>query len=92
MGLLADDGCEVIVHIGIDTVEMAGEGFSCRVAQGERVSLGDPLIDFSREKISAAGFDDTVFVVVTNSDDYSSVSPVANGPVSAGDVVVRTTR
>lgn len=89
VGLLADDGCEVLVHIGVDTVEMAGAGFSCRVAQGERVSLGDPLIDFSREKIASAGFDDTVFVVVTNTDAYASVSPVENGPVKAGDVVVR---
>ena len=92
VGLLADDGCEVLVHIGIDTVEMAGDGFSCRVSQGEHVSLGDSLIDFSREKIAAAGFDDTVFVVVTNTDAYASVTPVGNGPVKAGDVVVRLTK
>lgn len=92
VGMLADDGAEVLVHVGVDTVEMKGDGFVCHVAQGDRVSAGDPILVFSKEKIAAAGFDDTVFMVVTNTDDYAEVAPAPDGPVEAGSVVVRLTR
>ncbi len=89
VGITADDGAEVLVHVGIDTVEMNGNGLSCLVSQGARVEAGQPIVSFSREKIAAAGKKDTVFVVVTNSDDYAEVAPVADGPVEAGAVVAR---
>lgn len=92
VGLLADDGTEILVHVGVDTVEMKGDGFVCHVEQGDRVSAGDPIIGFSKEKIAAAGFDDTVFVVVTNTDDYAEVASAPDGPVEAGTVVVHLTK
>lgn len=92
VGIVSDDGAEVLVHVGIDTVEMGGNGLSCLVAQGAHVNAGDPVVSFSREKIAAAGKGDTVFVVITNSDDYAEVSPVASGDVEAGAVVVRLTK
>lgn len=89
VGITADDGAEVLVHVGIDTVEMAGNGLTCLVSQDAHVEAGQPIVSFSREKIAAAGKKDTVFTIVTNSDDYAEVTPAANGPVSAGSAVVR---
>ena len=92
VGITADDGAEVLVHVGIDTVEMNGDGLACLVAQGSHVEAGQPIVSFSREKIAAAGKKDTVFVLVTNSDDYAEVKPVPNGPVEAGAIVVRLSK
>lgn len=92
VGITADDGAEVLVHVGIDTVEMAGNGLTCLVSQDAHVEAGQPIVSFSKSKIAAAGKKDTVFTIVTNSDDYAEVAPVADGPVDAGSVVVRLTK
>ena len=55
IGLVLDDGTELLVHVGVDTVEMGGDGFACLVEQGQRVSAGQPLMTFSAEKISRGG-------------------------------------
>lgn len=91
VGLVADDGAEVLVHVGIDTVEMGGDGLTCLVAQGAHVVAGAPIVSFSKAKIAAAGKQDTVFVVVTNTDDYAEVAPAPDGPIEAGSAVVRLT-
>ena len=92
VGITAGDGAEVLVHVGIDTVEMSGNGLTCLVSQDARVEAGQPIVSFSKSKIAAAGKKDTVFTVVTNSDDYAEVAPVADGPVGAGSVVARLTK
>lgn len=89
-GITADDGVEVLVHIGMDTVDMNGKGFVIIAKQGTRVKAGDPLGTFSSADIKAAGHDDTVIVVITNSDDYKDVVLAADGSVSAGDALLRT--
>ena len=70
---LESGGMEVLIHIGIDTVKMKGEGFTCLVQEGDTVKAGQPLIRFSREKIHAAGFSDITAVTLTNSDDLEDV-------------------
>lgn len=92
VGLVSDDGAEVLVHVGIDTVEMNGNGLTCLVGQGDHVDAGAPIVSFSKAKIAEAGKQDTVFVVVTNSDDYAQVAPVPDGPVDAGAVVITLTK
>lgn len=92
VGITTEDGAEVLVHVGIDTVEMGGNGLTALVGAGASVKAGDPIVSFSKAKISAAGKQDTVFVIVTNSDDYASLELAPNGPVEAGSVVVRMTR
>ena len=67
------NGMEMLIHVGVDTVNMQGDGFECLVAEGDAVKLGQPLIRFSREKIKAAGYSDTVAVLLTNSDDLEGV-------------------
>ena len=87
-GLKTTDGAEVLIHVGIDTVTMNGEGFEAKVAQGDKVKAGDVLGTFDSNKIAAAGLDDTTMVIVTNTADYASVSPVATGSVAKGDAVI----
>ncbi|MDU3885462.1 MAG: sucrose-specific PTS transporter subunit IIBC, partial [Streptococcus mitis] len=81
-GLKTTDGAEVLIHVGIDTVSMNGDGFEAKVAQGDKVKAGDVLGTFDSNKIAAAGLDDTTMVIVTNTADYASVAPVATGSVA----------
>ena len=67
------NGMEMLIHVGVDTVNMQGDGFTCLVKEGDAVKAGQPLIRFSREKIRAAGYSDTVAVLLTNSDDLEGV-------------------
>ena len=70
---IESNGMEMLIHVGVDTVNMNGDGFECLVKEGDEVKLGQPLIRFSREKIKAAGYSDTVAVLLTNSDDLEGV-------------------
>ena len=87
-GLRTANGAEILIHVGIDTVSMNGEGFNQKVAQGDKVKAGDVLGTFDSNKIAAAGLDDTTMVIVTNTADFSSVAPVATGSVAKGDALI----
>lgn len=67
---------EVLIHVGIDTVHMNGDGFELLVKEGEKVKAGQKLIRFDINKIKAAGYSSTVAVLLTNSEDYSNVQVV----------------
>lgn len=90
VGIAGSDGIEVLVHVGVDTVEMNGEGFSCYVSQGDRVRAGQPLLRFDRAAIAAAGHSDCVVLIVTNSSDYEEVALSAepDAVVAAGKPVL----
>lgn len=87
-GLKTANGAEILIHVGIDTVTMNGEGFEQKVSQGDKVKAGDVLGTFDSNKIAAAGLDDTTMVIVTNTADYASVTPVASGSVVKGDAII----
>ena len=87
-GLKTANGAEILIHVGIDTVSMNGDGFEQKVAQGDKVKAGDVLGTFDSAKIAAAGLDDTTMVIVTNTADYASVTPVATGAVAKGDAII----
>ena len=87
-GLKTANGAEILIHVGIDTVSMNGDGFDQKVAQGDKVKAGDVLGTFDAAKIAAAGLDDTTMVIVTNTADYASVTPVAEGAVTKGEAVI----
>ena len=87
-GLKTSNGAEILIHVGIDTVSMNGEGFDQKVAQGDKVKAGDVLGTFDAAKIAAAGLEDTTMVIVTNTADYASVTPVATGSVAKGDAII----
>lgn len=85
--ITSSQGAEVLLHIGIDTVSMAGDGFESLVAVGQAVKKGDLLGHFDPSKIAEAGLDDTTMMIVTNSTDYQSVDILAQGHVLIGDQV-----
>ena len=87
-GLRTANGAEILIHVGIDTVSMNGEGFNHKVAQGDKVKAGDLLGTFDSAKIAAAGLDNTTMVIVTNTADFASVNPVASGSVAKGDAII----
>ena len=79
------DGVDLLIHVGIDTVEMKGDGFKSYVKEGQTVKKGDLLLTMDLEKIKAAGHPATIMVAVTNSDDLASVEAVASGQLNPGD-------
>ncbi|MBR4545792.1 MAG: PTS glucose transporter subunit IIA [Oscillibacter sp.] len=74
VGITGPGDMEVLIHIGVDTVAMNGDGFQALVKEGDEVKAGQPLVKFDRAKIKAANHPDVVVTLLTNSDDYSSVS------------------
>ncbi|VHM15628.1 sucrose-specific PTS transporter subunit IIBC [Streptococcus pyogenes] len=85
--ITSTQGAEILLHIGIDTVSMAGDGFAPLVTVGQMVKKGDLLGQFDPSKIAEAGLDDTTMMIVTNSADYQSVDILAQGHVLIGDQV-----
>ena len=83
-GLKTDSGVEVLVHIGIDTVQMKGEGFTSAVTRGQRVEAGELLATIDRAKIKDAGFSDMTIMVVTNTKTLTAVVPVGQGHLDHG--------
>ena len=72
VGISGPDGMELLIHVGVDTVNMKGEGFTCFVKEGDKVKAGQKLIAFDINKIVQAGYSPTTAVLLTNSDDYSN--------------------
>lgn len=94
VGILTDDGVEVLVHVGIDTVEMHDGTFTDYVKQGDRVTAGQPILSFDRAAIARANHPDVVVTVVSNSDDFAGVALVADAEttVAAGATVLEVNR
>lgn len=88
VGITSPDGMEVLIHVGVDTVSMNGDGFSCFVQEGQKVRAGEKLIAFDRAKIAAAKHPDVVVLLVTNSDDYEDLT-TQTGPCKALDQVIQ---
>ncbi|MBK9158386.1 MAG: glucose PTS transporter subunit IIA [Propionibacteriaceae bacterium] len=91
-GIKTDDGVEVLVHIGIDTVRLNGEHFSSPVEKGQRVEVGDLLATVDLAAVAAAGYDTTTMVTITNTKALASVTPHAAGPVAAGAPIIDIAR
>ncbi len=89
IGVTSEDGVEVLIHVGVDTVEMAGQGFQSPVKMGQKINRGDLLLSFDRAAIKSAGHSDAVAVVVTNADEFSGLTQVGNGEVRSGDILMR---
>ncbi|NCE65712.1 PTS beta-glucoside transporter subunit IIBCA [Pseudoflavonifractor sp. 524-17] len=88
VGITSPDGMELLIHVGVDTVAMNGDGFTCFVQEGQQVKAGDRLIAFDRAKIAAASHPDVVVVLVTNSDDYETLS-IQTGACKTLDKVIQ---
>lgn len=88
-GFKSDDGIEVLVHIGLDTVKPNGEGFKSFWEQGDRIQRYDKICEFDRELIKSKGYDDTVMVIVTNTDKFDSITSVSNSIVTSEDEILQ---
>ena len=84
VGITSKDGLELLIHVGMDTVAMNGEGFTCLVKEGDTVKLGQKLMTFSMDAIKAAGHPVTTAVVVTNADDFADIQVLAKGQIAQG--------
>ena len=89
-GIRTDEEAEVLVYVGIDTVDMAGEGFTPRVAKGEWVEAGQVLADVDLAAVQAAGHS-TATVVVTNTAVLKSVTPASGDAIAAGETAITVT-
>ncbi|MCP3425643.1 glucose PTS transporter subunit IIA [Rothia sp. AR01] len=87
-GIRSADGAEVLIHIGLDTVELDGVPFTAHVAQDQRVRAGQPLADVDLDAVRAAGYDPSVVMVVTNAGAFGTVLPRVGVELEAGDVAV----
>lgn len=88
VGLRSADGMEVLIHVGIDTVDMNGQGFTLYCKEGDAVKRGQRLLAFDPAAIQAAGHPTVTVVIVTNSDDYKNVIPLKTGPAAAMEPVL----
>lgn len=88
VGVTSDDGVEILIHIGINTVELDGKFYTAHVNEGDKVKAGQLLISFDAEEIQKAGYDITTPVIVTNTDDYESVNMEKTGAVQVLDKVL----
>ena len=90
IGLALDNGMELLIHIGINTVELNGEGFTAHIADGERFKRGQTLITFDKALIESKGYKTVTPVIITNPDDYAEVKKAAEGSVDFLDQLIET--
>lgn len=88
IGLTSKDGVEVLIHIGLNTVELGGKFYQLHVEAGQEVKAGQPLVSFRMEEIKKAGYDITTPIIVTNSFDYEEVKTESNGTVKVLEKVL----
>lgn len=91
-GIQADSGMELLIHIGVDTVNLEGKHFTTNKKQGDKIQAGELLGTFDRQAISKAGYDTTVMLIVTNTDQYQDVKPTHLGQVNSKEVVLEVTK
>lgn len=89
LSVVSDNGAEILIHVGIDTVKLGGQYFTSHIKEGDRVSKGQLLLEFDVDKIRAAGFPTVTPVIVTNTFDYSDVLPLQQGEVHEGEELLR---
>ncbi|WP_010052508.1 beta-glucoside-specific PTS transporter subunit IIABC [Carnobacterium maltaromaticum] len=88
IGLLSDEGAEILIHIGLDTVQLDGQYFDLKVEQNQHVKKGDLLVAFDLDAIVAAGFDVTTPIIITNSTNYEDVIPTEKQETQMGDRLI----
>lgn len=89
IGLLSDDGVEVLIHIGVDTVKLGGQHFDAKVKAGDKVCVGDELVAFDSEAIKAAGYSTITSILVTNTPDYADVIGVSGKEMKENEQIIK---
>lgn len=89
VSLVSDQGAQVLIHVGLDTVMLKGEHFTAHVESGAAVKKGDLLLEFDMDAIRDAGYDTIVPIIICNTDDYQEVIRVTGTMVEPGDTVMK---
>lgn len=89
VSMTTDFGAEVLIHVGLDTVQLKGDGFEGHVNAGDKVKKGDLLLTVDLEKVKAAGYDIITPMLICNTADYASVEGSFGKAVSAGDEILK---
>ena len=88
IGLVREDGMEVLIHVGINTVELGGKYYTAKVSNGQKIKKGDLLLEFDMDEIAKAGYSPVTPVIVTNSDEYEGLTRKEHGRVEPGDQII----
>lgn len=88
IGLVRKDGMEVLIHVGINTVELGGKYYTAKVSNGQKIKKGDLLLEFDMDEIAKAGYSLVTPVIVTNSDEYEGLTRKEHGRVEPGDQII----
>lgn len=89
IGLVGEQGAEVLIHMGLDTVNLEGKGYDILVTEGQAVSVGDPLVNVDLQAIQSAGYQTITPIILTNSADFDAVNTQAEQTVEVGDVIIQ---
>lgn len=92
IGLRSDEGVEILIHIGLDTVKLEGKHFTAHVKSGDKVQVGTPLVDVDLEKVKEEGYDVITPVIISNSFDYGDVLAAVGNDVKAGDGLIKVVK
>ncbi len=88
VGIVDENGVELLIHIGIDTVKLEGRYFTAHVKEGDMVKIGDLLVEFDPRAVTAEGYDTTITLLITNSQEFLDVLPAKTGPIKAGQTIL----
>ena len=91
VGIRSKDGCEVLIHVGLNTVELQGKGFTCQVKMGDQVHKGDLLLTFDIDTLKNAGYDLTTPVLIANTAQYARIETVKGDTVMPGNILLKAT-
>lgn len=92
IALVDDNGTELLIHVGLDTVKLGGKYFTAHVKAGDKVKVGSPLVDFDLNGIKGEGYDLITPIIVTNSAEYSSILPINDRAVKMGEEVIKVVK
>lgn len=92
IGLVSDDGIEILIHVGLDTVRLEGKYYTAHVKTGDRVEVGTHLLDFDMKGIMSQGFEVVTPIIISNTTDYTEVLSVTDRKVSAGEEVIKVVK
>lgn len=88
IGIISEHGTEVLIHIGIDTVQLNGEHFKSHIQQGDNVTKGQLILEFDIPAIEALGYNIETPIIITNKDDYLDIIPTDTKQVEVGETII----
>ena len=88
IGLKSEDGAEILIHIGMDTVQLDGKHFTAHVKDGDKVKVGDTLVEFDMDAIKKEGYELVTPVIITNTMEYLEIVPKEIKSVNAGEDII----